>query len=479
MDDQAAPEHTLPSHLQHQAGYAHMRHAPSASPPIPNGVPFHHRQQTPQGQIQMGSRPSSRNNVLRPNSNLGPSQLSQAPQGPNGYAYMPNPPIYDPRAAQPMPSTASHGLPDPRFHGVTGSQQYTGPPQRHPPNGQVQQAYSQEQRRQSMPPTFPQQEQQRQQHLQPIPSSPQPRRIQEEENQLSAPKPIPTKSRSIFTPIDDSRSLLAQHWSVGDKKDIKPEKEKENRSQSVDIGNVQPQKPNRPMSNSTSSHTKPAQPSPPSPKSQKPPVSRVTHVPEFQPPSRTNSAPMGAKRPRLKVQIPSEQSDDEGEASAESSTRQSGGTVADTPAKASTEASHSSGVVLPPPSPSASAILSAGAQGPPNPFARPHPPSHSTSSNNNNNNQSYSSNNNIETPISALPSRFVADGLLPSPSSFYPEWGFGRAGGDSNMLPSPLNFQTPVMGNGPSFLREEDGDKKRKSPEGESQEGSRLKRVKT
>ena len=257
MDDQAAPEHTLPPHLQHQAGYAHMRHAPSASPPIPNGVPFHHRQQTPQAQMQMGSRPSSRNNVPRPNANLGPSQLSQAPQGPNGYAYMPNPPIYDPRAAQPMPSATSHSLPDPRFHGVTGSQQYTGPPQRHPPNGQVQQTYSQEQRRQSMPPTFPQQEQPRQQHLQPIPSPPQPERIQEEDNQLSAPKPIPAKSRSIFTPIDDSRSLLAQHWSVGDKKDIKPEKE--NRSQSVDIGNVQTQKPNPLMNNSTSSHTKPAQ----------------------------------------------------------------------------------------------------------------------------------------------------------------------------------------------------------------------------
>ena len=47
------------------------------------------------------------------------------------------------------------------------------------------------------------------------------------------------------------------------------------------------------------------------------------------------------------------------------------------------------------------------------------------------------------------------------------------------MLPSPLNFQTPVMGNGPSFLREEEGDKKRKSPEGESQESSNLKRMKT
>lgn len=48
------------------------------------------------------------------------------------------------------------------------------------------------------------------------------------------------------------------------------------------------------------------------------------------------------------------------------------------------------------------------------------------------------------------------------------------------MLPSPLNFQTPVMGNGPSFLRDEDAERKRKSPEGEGQEeGSNVKRIKT
>lgn len=177
------------------------------------------------------------------------------------------------------------------------------------------------------------------------------------------------------------------------------------------------------------------------------------------------------------MQIPSEQSDG-GSATAESSPRQSAGTAGGTPAKASTDASHSSGVVLPPPSPSASAILSAGAQGPPNPFARPHPP---PMNNANPNSQPYSNNNNnnIETPISALPSRFVADALLPSPSSFYPEWGFGRSAGEANMLPSPLNFQTPVIGNGPSFLRDEDGERKRKSPEGDGQEQSNLKRLKT
>jgi MADS-box transcription factor len=70
----------------------------------------------------------------------------------------------------------------------------------------------------------------------------------------------------------------------------------------------------------------------------------------------------------------------------------------------------------------------------------------------------------METPMSALPSRFMSDQLLPSPSSFYPEWGFGRNSDNNNMLPSPLNFQTPVNPNGPSF-RDEDLERKRKTSE--------------
>jgi MADS-box transcription factor len=70
--------------------------------------------------------------------------------------------------------------------------------------------------------------------------------------------------------------------------------------------------------------------------------------------------------------------------------------------------------------------------------------------------QNANNNNNIETPISALPSRFMSDNLLPSPSTFYPEWGFGRGSGD--MLPSPLNFQTPTVGlNGGGWVREDPG----------------------
>ena len=55
--------------------------------------------------------------------------------------------------------------------------------------------------------------------------------------------------------------------------------------------------------------------------------------------------------------------------------------------------------------------------------------------------------------MSALPSRFLNHELLPSPSSFYPDWNF--RGSDSNTLPSPLNFATPVVGSGPSFLRDD------------------------
>ena len=77
--------------------------------------------------------------------------------------------------------------------------------------------------------------------------------------------------------------------------------------------------------------------------------------------------------------------------------------------------------------------------------------------------------------------------FLPSPSSFYPEWNFGNREG--NTLPSPLNFATPVVGTGPSFLREDSGERsgngngnagqgKRKTPEVEGEAGGDVKRAK-
>lgn len=73
--------------------------------------------------------------------------------------------------------------------------------------------------------------------------------------------------------------------------------------------------------------------------------------------------------------------------------------------------------------------------------------------------------------------------FLPSPSSFYPGWDFGGGGRESNTLPSPLNFATPIVGTGPSFLREDSGERgggingKRKTPEEEA--GGDNKRLKT
>lgn len=268
---------------------------------------------------------------------------------------------------------------------------------------------------------------------------------------------LSSKSRSIFTPIDDRGSVLARHFGVGPPANEPPRE---------DI-HVKPEPTQEEANNETKTTAtgQPVIPPPPPPRvvteaSRTQSISSISS--DIKPPTRTNS--VQSKRPQLKVQIPSENSD-----TADSSSRDSAGKAL-TPAKANPETNHS-GVVLPPPSPSAGAILSAGAQGPPNPFARPPPPGTATQ-----NNSAYASNNNIETPISALPSRFVSDALLPSPSSFFPEWGFGRSGPDTNMLPSPLTFPTPAAQTGPGFAREDEQDKKRKTPDsGPSGEGASKK----
>ncbi|EON61871.1 hypothetical protein W97_01089 [Coniosporium apollinis CBS 100218] len=444
------PDHPMmPPHLQNQPPYQHIRNAtPSASPPMPNGMPFHPRNPSPQPHPQQQgiSRPPSRTHIRRASSNLMPPQhpqYSQPSQPQPNYAYIP--PVYNHQAAQGMPEAPKPGLP-PHF-------QYPHPP---PNNAQLQQAYLQEQRRQSMPPAFPQQHQQEQRPPAPMQPTPQSQQNTFQSPPLPQPKPLSSAGKSsIFTPIDDSRSLLAQHWGSTSTAEvarmepaIKPEFGP--RSQSIDVAQM-----SRHQMNGVSSM--PPQPQHLPQASRNPSISSLPSIP---PPSRTNSIQIGGeKRPRLKVQIPSEHSD-AGSATAGSSPKDTN--TSSTPQR-STEASHSSIMVLPPPSPSASALLSAGATGPINPFARPPPPI---------NHNSFGNRNDMETPISALPSRFVADGLLPSPSSFYPEWGFGR---DTNMLPSPLTFQTPVVANGPSF-RDEDVDKKRKPSEGS--DGGANKRMK-
>jgi MADS-box transcription factor len=241
--------------------------------------------------------------------------------------------------------------------------------------------------------------------------------------------------------------MLDRHFRVFNNAEASMKSDGVSRSQSLDVPGVSRPKP----------------PSPPSmpqransgmlPKNRSALVSSIPDT-TFTPPSRSNSLRVGgSSRPRLKVQIPEEPSDG-GSATAESGSPR--GTSTDAASRSTrrhASESHSSGVVLPPPSPSASAILSAGASGPPNPFARPPPQQH----------QQQPTSMDISTPASALPSRFLNNEFLPSPSSFYPEWNF--RGNDSNTLPSPLNFATPVVGTGPSFLRDDHTPNKRKSPD--------------
>ncbi|KAI8275712.1 hypothetical protein K4K60_008399 [Colletotrichum sp. SAR11_57] len=420
----------IPPQFQGQAPFPHMRHhTPSASPPIPNDI----RRMGP----NMGPQP------------VGPPGSQQPPV--NGFAYMPNPAIYNPQNQPNMPPNMPHGIPQ---HGPQYPQY---PPNPHPPHMQQ---YIEEQRR-SMPPNYPQPQ------GPPQGPGPQPRSEAQDRpqppllNTDSAIKKLPQrKQHSIFTPIDENRSILSQHLAsfasdqsngkgpqLPDQANIKIEG---SRSQSVDVGAV--------------SRTNGSTSSPPLPQRatstslNKTRNISVSSIPEttFTPPSRTNSMKIGGgARPRLRVEIPDEPSDG-GSATAESNSPRNSTDATSQTTRRHASDSHSSGMVLPPPSPSAQTLLSAGATGPPNPFARPPPQQ---------NNNNMNSNMNIDTPVSALPSRFLNNEFLPSPSSFYPEW-YSRGGSDSNTLPSPLNFATPVVGSGPSFLRDDNATStKRKSPE--------------
>ena len=480
----------VPPQIPTHPGFQHVNHAPSASPPVGNGVPFVPRHGTPQP--QGASRPSSRTHMRRVSSNLGPQHRATPPPQ-NGFAYVPNPSVYHPNANpnlahQPprpgqfphYPQGPHHHPPPPQPmrqpmppHTMPMSQHLQAPPQQmpqhpaphglphpappmafsqppHQPMPQMTQAYLPDQGR-NIPATFAPEQQNRA-----VPFIDTSEQMKREASQSPPhPKAVSSKSRSIFTPIDDRGSVLARHFPIGP---------------TVESPRSENLVKNEPGPEESVEAKGPKHPAPLlSQKSQSVPA--ITDVKDIKPPSRANSGQLPPKRPQLKVQIPSENSD-RGSATAESTSRDSAGKAL-TPAKANADTNHS-GVVLPPPSPSAGAILSAGAQGPPNPFARPPPPGTTTQ-----NNTAYNNNNNIETPISALPSRFVSDALLPSPSSFFSEWGFGRSGPDSNMLPSPLTFPTPAVQSGPSFSREDEQDKKRKSPEGGTSQDGASKKTKT
>ncbi|TRX94126.1 hypothetical protein FHL15_004894 [Xylaria flabelliformis] len=476
----------IPPHFQGGPAFPQLRqhHTPSASPPI-NGMPFVPRGHTP----QMTSRPSSRTDFRSRPSVPQPAGSAPGPQPVvNGYPYMPASGLYHP---QPQPSlqhgpppapaqyqyaAAAHPPQIPSFmddaRRAPGAPSYPQPPARpqpSPPQVHVQQLPPQPVPHMSPP-------QVSSQHLEvPGAASQKPHMQQHHisEPQMQGPTPAPApmdppkserlhdrpaqpgldtssirklprghQSGSIFTPIDDNRSILGQHLDSFHA-DAHVKEESSSRAQSVDVGAVSRVKSSN---------------SPPMPQRANtgvgfPKARGSVSIPEggFTPPSRSNSMKIdGASRPRLRVQIPDEASD-AGSNTGEPATTSPRGT-----ADASAQPARRNGADaprLPPPSPSATSILSAGATGPPNPFARPPPQTHSTSMD-------------IGTPVSALPSRFLNTEFLPSPSTFYPEWNF--RGDNSNTMPSPLNFATPVAASGPSFLRDDGGPPnaaKRKSPE--------------
>ena len=451
--------HMMPPqyHGQQPPPFHQMRHhTPSDSPPVPNGAPYHGHpaHHPPRGhtpQPPMGQRPDSRNDSRRPPHAMVP------PSGPHpshpGVAYMPAPPIYNPppgpqqnmmppqgpqsqyypgpqqQQQHPQYADERRPLPPQQYAPAPAHQAMSGPPR--PEQTTTQQGQPQDPRQPTVQVSAP---------LDRRPMDPQPPPPVEPKtegsdrpqvpmlNTDSAIKKLPQrKSHSIFTPIEENRSILSQHLaSFSAEPQAKGGEAAGNRAQSLDGAGGPGNRSggsSAPLQRSHSSLEKPRNPS----------------MPEatFPPPARANSATAGSaiggarpRGPRLTVQIPDGASEAGGSATGESSSPRN---PADTPTQSRQR--HGS-VVLPPPSPSASALLSAGASGPPNPFARP-PPQERVN----------------ETPVSALPSRFLGGDFLPSPSSFYPDWNFRAS--DNNTLPSPLNFATPVVGSGPSFLRDD------------------------
>ncbi|KAF3919609.1 hypothetical protein ABW20_dc0103860 [Dactylellina cionopaga] len=475
----------------------------SNSPPMhqrTNSIPYNvnmpHRHLTPQPTL---SRPLSRNAphphqrhlsggpIMGPNGQQMPHPGMGQPQ-PNGFTYVNQ---YNPAVTQPQVQTIPPG--------------FSFPPNGQHPNGAAQAFLQQQQqhetliRRQSMPSSIPQQipqhqqqqQQQQQQHEQQVPPhiipdqqhppsqhQHQPQiQVQNEQTMMNGQEEqnmpeeqlisdgitrLRTKSRSIFTPIAGDSSLLAQHWFGPDRSPV--------RSNSIDVGAMARKhataeslmKHEMSLSDNAEVDEEDEEDDP-----KALPLIR-TGTGEIPPPTRTPSMIStpggGLKRPVLKVQIPNDEEDDANTNTGGTSPRNSGLTADPVSARPHTEPLPP-GAVLPPPSPSVgnSAPLSAGGSGPPNPFARPPP-------------TSAANNMMDQTPISALPSRFV-ENMLPSPSAFFgADWTTAGMRGDDNLLPSPLNFKTPTIGR--MYPEEENNVSKRKSPDSMDVD-SGSKRVKT
>ncbi|KAL6863837.1 hypothetical protein J3F83DRAFT_743633 [Trichoderma novae-zelandiae] len=462
MGDGMETQHMMPAHFQGHPPqpFPQIRHqTASVSPPVPNGAPFGghpaHLQRSLTPQPAGPSRPNSRGDMRR----MGPGMVAQpvgphGPHGPHGahgphpgITYMPTPPIYNPAASNQsslMPPQPGHYQYQPPQHYME-ERRPSAPPafSAHPPpqplavgprtENPSPQPPHQLLPPQSMPPHTSPQPARR--HLDPQPPPPVEPRTEASEKpraplintDTAIKKMSQRKSHSIFTPIEENRSILSQHLAsfASEPQSIKNESgasaaANPHRSQSADNGaavrNGEAPSPHLQQRSGLRNTS----------------VSSLPDTPSQASSLKINTAVGGTrpKPPRLTVQIPDGGSEP-GSATGDSNSPRN-------PTDAASNAPHRhNSVVLPPPSPSATTLLSAGATGPPNPFARPVP----------------QQNVNGETPVSALPSRFLNNELLPSPSSFYPEWNF--RGSDNNTLPSPLNFATPVVGTGPSFLRDD------------------------
>ncbi|RPA86906.1 hypothetical protein BJ508DRAFT_301709 [Ascobolus immersus RN42] len=418
-------DHGMPPHLQHLPAHLNsQRNTASESPPVQNRSIYG---PGPAGGRMTPPNPHSRrqsHDTSRRGSSLAPPNLQQPqpPAPPNGF-YVP---------------LQYNGPPPPGINQPPMGQNY------YPSQPTQMQQPSFIDRRPSMPSTFRQE-----QNSGPQPP-PQPPKI---ETDMPQPPQIekrpPVKSRSMFTPIGPSESVLAQHWSFAH--------QSESRSNSLEIprpANVPKESPLKSETKdspgaSTSAGSPPATGGPPPA-----PIISERTVPIIPPP-----AP--GKRPRLKVQIPIGEQAEGDEVSGSASPRTTTASTAQpATSKPPTENNHAGTVVLPPPSPSVT-LVSAGHTGPANPFARP-PPTTGPG----------------DTPMSALPSRFT-EALLPSPSSFFSTEWFGK-GGDG-MLPSPSTFQTPIGTHSnfkdmfKSVVTAPDENGKRKSDEAEGGGGKKLK----
>lgn len=484
QDNPSPPHHGIVQHpLPDQPQLQHMRHrsTPSASPPMVNGGFPPQRLSTPQPH-HAGSRPSSRNHVRRQSSNLVPQNHPNPHATQNlhqqaNYVYQTPPPYAHPHQ-QAAYMRAHQGTPP----------MHTPPMQQHhfshpPPQTQMQHLYLQDQRRQSMPPNIPVHTQQ--EHAQPAPMmhtppqpsrpfqspplpGPSPQRLPQQQHQPDQPHGLGVMHGQ--PPLDvrpnqhNQQQWVAQGSDLAERSQSRSgtkEEESLSRPQSIDMTAAT-------RHESEDAYTRYG-PNPPG----SAPIRPTHHAPtgsagSMPAPSRVNS--LQSTRPKLSVQIPGEAADETQQPGVDESSRETSKTNS-TPAKpGSSETTHHSNLVLPAPSPrsaSAGAVLSAGATGPTNPFARPNIPKKQE-----NNSDVFKD----ASPMSALPSRVMQEhGYMSSPSSMFPEWGLGPMHG--NTLASPAVYQpTPINYHGPSF-RDEPSDKRKKSPDDD--EGGTSKKPKS